>query len=779
MFPEENIPNVEKNDMKYGQQVAQFIAKDWFTGRYSSRNTWMAEMRKYARGEQDMDYYKKKLCGEKLQRYADYTGVDFKKQLKVLPKFLNILANGLDNDLFQPRVFAIDPTAMDNKKKVRDERMGMVMAKNSGVLDMLAQVNPEFQFDPNMIEDDVEEVDLNMSLFYKEPIEKAEELLINSVLHDNKYSRVKKRLRKDLVEVGLMCSKVWTHPVNGIQVNYVQPEDAINGFTTDPFFGDCKYFGEVKTMNLADVLEYSDVEITHEELRKISGTNFFKGNELALDSKIDVCFFAFQSHNEKVYKKKKYSKDGRKSFKMIDRTADGFDGHKYGESERVVDIYTVWYQGIMLIGGNNKVISYEKVQDMAEYKGKIIPPFVFIAPEMDEKGRLHSLVERTIDTVKDLQFVEIKIQQLVSELRPNAIDINLDLMIENASSPKVKMSVEEQTALFLLKGIRYSKSQTADGDPIYAKSIREEAPAPNQSLERLANEAARLLDKLRNDLGYNEFTDGSTPHPKTLVKVSEMARLSSNQATKHYVDAVIDFDIMVWECITSRLNDIFKYSVVKEKYIAMIGEDDISVLEEVKDRSIHYFGVFVETVPTQEDIMVFNEHLSMAINEGTLDLEDVSILRRVQDPRMRELLFRVRRKKYIKEKEEKDMNKIMANADANSESSQRAEAFKQETAQIQAQLKLQSMEAESFYSLRKIEAQTTSQLMIDKQDFEGRQILEQMQTEQLLLREEYRKNRDEEIKLKGLNQSATNQSKLIDQKKYGTTPEFNFIPYQT
>lgn len=772
-FPNENISNTEKDDYKFGQKVGEVIASQWFAdNRFTKRNKWIDKMRAFARGEHDMEYQMKLLCG-KFQTHSDYAGVDFKRKLKVLPKFMNLLINNLDNDVFSPKVYALDPTALEKKKKVRKTKLGLMMAKNVGALDEMQRINPSFEFDPDNIEDDMEEIDLNMNLFYKEPIEKSEELFIKAVLLDNHYSRIRKRAIKDGVTTGFMGLKLWTHPRDGIQISYVNSRNAVWDKTTDPYFQDCKYMGEVVEMNIDDALELSEIDLTVEEIKKLKSANPLEEN------KVKVCYFAFKTTNEKIYKKKHFTKDGRKIFKMIDKTKEGFKPGEHSTSERIVDEYQVWYHGIMIVGGINKVISYNKVQNMAEYKGKVLPPFIFHAPEMDEDGKLHSMVERTTNIIESLQFVEIKIQQLTSELRPNVIDINLDSMIENASNPKVKMSVEEQTALFLLKGVRYSKSVDEDGNPIYQKSIREEAPAANHSLERLGNEAARLLNQLRNVLGYNEFTDGSTPHPKSLNKVAEMARLSSNLSIKHYVDAVIELDVMVWENITSRLNDIFKYSDVKKKYISMIGDDDIKQLNELKDRSIHYFGVFAEPVPKQEEISNFNEMVSLAYKEGTLGLEDVSVLERIKDIRVAEMLFRIRRKKYIKSKEKQDMMKIMANADANAKSSEKAESFKQQTALLKSKLEQEKLAAENFYKLRTIEAQTQSQLMIDSQDFEGRKILEQMETEQMIFKEKYRKDREEEIKMKGINLTAMNQAKLNEQKKYGIDPNFGFIPYDS
>ena len=776
-FPDENISNEKKDSFKFGKKVAEFIASEWFVGstnNYSKRNKWIDNMREYARGEHDMSYFKKLLCGD-LEEHSKFANVDFDKKIKVLPKFMNLLANNLNTDLFNPKVYAIDPTAMEKKKEVRAEKIGLMLAKKNETLELLKSLNPEIIAESQDVEDDLEEVDLNMSLFYKEPIEKAEELFIKAVLADNHYNRTKKRLTRDLVNTGFMGIRTWTNPTDGIKISYVDARDAVYGKTNDPYFSDCKYFGEVKRMSIADVLQYSQIDITRDDIEKMQSQFDYYKTDVLNDGKVDVCFFSFETYNEDIYKKKKYTKNGKEMFKLIKRKE--FEPHPESESEKVVDVYPVWYQGIMILGGKNKLIAYEKVQNQPEYKGKVLPPFVFIAPEMDEDGKLHSMVERTLDIVKSLQFVEIKIQQLTAELRPNVIDINLDMMIENASNPKVKMSVKEQTALFLFKGIRYSKSQTSEGDPIYSKSIREEAPAINNSLERLGNEAARLLNQLRNILGYNEFTDGSTPHPKTLNKVAEIARLSSNLAIKHYIDASLEFDVMLWENITSRMNDLFKYSDVKHKYISMIGQDDIDQLETLKKRSSHYFGVFPEAVPSEEEVMQLNEHLNIALQEGTIDLEDISVLRRIKDIRTAELLFRVKRKKYIKQKEEKDMQKINANADANASAAQQAEQYKQQTAMMISELKLKEMEAESFYVLRKIQAQTEGQLMVDAQSFNGKQMIENMNTEQMLLREKYKKDRDEDTKMKSLNLSAKNQAKLNDQKKYGTNPVFDFVPY--
>lgn len=781
LFPDELVSNKEKDDYNFGKKFADAIYAEWFeTNNYVDRSRWIDRMRAFGRGEHDMSYFKSRLCGEDLQYYEEYFNVDFDRQLKILPKFLNILESKLNDSIFEPKAYAIDPTSIEKKKKAKDLKMGMMFAKKTGMLDAAMNIAPEVANISEDIEDSLEEVEVNMALHYKEPLEKAEELLIKTVFKDTRFRETKQRCMRDLIRLGMSAARVWTDEARGIQVKYTDPAYFVHGRTSDPYFRDCKYFAEIKKMTVSELKKISKIELTDEMIYSALKAQYNEhsareyNKNLLEDYEVEVMFFTFETFHDKIYKKKYYKE--KDVYKLIDKTDTGYDPKHQNASPKITDSYTVWYEGAMLLCKDNPIISYSLVENMAEYDDHILPPYVVVAPEIDEYGRLHSILERAIDPMIELQFVELKRQQLVSELRPSIVDINIDSLIENELNGD-KIPVKEQLAMFYGRSIRLNTTRDAENDPILARGIDETPLRQNSNLERLLNQYQFLLNQIRDVLGFNEFTDGSTPNPKTLVKVQEIARLTANESLKKYVDCALDFSLLVAENISSRLNDVFKYSKAKEKYIRMVGKDDISVIEKLdKERPARVFGVMMDYVPTHEEFLEFQNQLTMARQEGTLDIEDISILQDIENIRIAKALFRIKRRKYKEEKREDSIFNMEYNAKMNAQSAQMSEEAKRETEMLKHQLKLEAMNAELYIYLEKQKALTAGQIAVDNNDFKGRIELEYVDAQAKLHKDMAKKEKDEETRLKAIDKSAINQSKLITQRKTGVPP-LDFRPF--
>ena len=106
-----------------------------------------------------------------------------------------------------------------------------------------------------------------MQLNYKPGIEIAEEEAINTILEDNHFIDIKKRVDYDLTVLGLGVVKHEFLPGNGVTVSYVDPANVVYSYTEDPYFKDCFYWGEIKTVPLTELIKI-DPSLTTEDLKK-------------------------------------------------------------------------------------------------------------------------------------------------------------------------------------------------------------------------------------------------------------------------------------------------------------------------------------------------------------------------------------------------------------------------------------------------------------------------------------------------------------------------------
>ena len=184
-FPSQFASDEEKASLEYGLKIGQAIQYEWFrrdgnNGRYYDRYRNFHKLRLYARGEQSVAKYKKELAvdGDLSYLNLDWTPVP------ILPKFVDIVVNGMSSRPFTVKAEAQDAMSADEKNAYQE----MVKA------DMIAQpvlqkIKDEFgidtfNVDPEQIPANDDELNIHLQLNYKPAIEIAEETAINTILED-------------------------------------------------------------------------------------------------------------------------------------------------------------------------------------------------------------------------------------------------------------------------------------------------------------------------------------------------------------------------------------------------------------------------------------------------------------------------------------------------------------------------------------------------------------------------------------------------------------------
>ena len=255
-FPSQVVPDAEKQTMEYGYAVGRAIEGEWFSGdrggmgnRY--QNSWLNfhRLRLYARGEQPVQKYKDELA---VNGDLSYLNLDW-KPVPIIPKFVDIIVNGMSQRVFDIKAFAQDPESLKQRTKYADAIMRDMYAKEMIQATKEATGLDFFNSaDPNNIPETQEDLDLHMQLSYKQSIEIAEEEAIDNVLQANKYELVKRRVIEDLTVIGIGATKTTFNLANGIDIDYVDPANLVYSYTDDPNFEDIYYVGEVKSMSLVE-----------------------------------------------------------------------------------------------------------------------------------------------------------------------------------------------------------------------------------------------------------------------------------------------------------------------------------------------------------------------------------------------------------------------------------------------------------------------------------------------------------------------------------------------
>jgi len=99
---------------------------------------------------------------------------------------------------------------------------------------------------------------------------------------------------------------------------------------------------------------------------------------------------------------------------------------------------------------------------------------------------------------------------------------------------------------------------------------------------------------------------------------------------------------------------------------------NVATLNEIKDLSLHDFGIFLELEPDDEIKAQLEQNIQVALQTGGIDLEDAIDIRQIKNLQLaNEMLKNRRKKKQIAEQKAQQEN-MQAQANANAEASERA-----------------------------------------------------------------------------------------------------------
>lgn len=782
IFPSQFVSDSVKETDEYGLQIGQAIQYEWFrrdgsTCRFYSQWRDFHRLRLYARGEQHVQKYKNELA---IDGDLSYLNLDW-TPVPILPKFVDIVVNGMSDRLFKVKAYAQDAMSQAKRNKYQDMIEGQMAAK-----DILLTIqentgaNP-FVMDPNELPENDEEMSLFMQLNYKPAIEIAEEEAINTLLEENHYHDTRKRLDYDLTVLGIAVAKHEFLPGSGVQVSYVDPANVVYSYTEDPYFRDCFYWGEIKTLPMTELLKI-DPTLTNEDLDKISQYSqswydYFNVAQFYDDSIFsrDTCtllYFNYKTTKKMVYKKKILEGGGSRMIEKDDTFNPPVEMMEDGKFEKLEKTIDVWYEGIMVMG-TNILLKWQLAENMVRPKSAsqhAIPNYVACAPRM-YKGVIESLVRRMIPFADLIQITHLKLQQVISRVVPDGVFIDADGLNEVDLGTGAAYNPEDALRLYFQTGSVIGRSYTQEGDfnnarvPITQLTSNSGA----SKTQMLIANYNHYMDMLRAVTGLNEARDGSTPNPHSLVGVQKLAALNSNTATRHILESGLHIYKSISEALTYRIADILQYADFKDDFANKIGKYNVSILNDIKDLYIYDFGIFIEIAPDEEQKAQLEANIQMALSRGDINLEDAIDIREIKNIKLANQLLKVKRVKKQEREEKMQM---------------------QQQAMI-SQQQLKSQELAGQVALQKIEAETQSKMQIKQAEvaFEIQRIQQEAELKRMLMAEEFRYNlqlhgmreqivneretEKEKAKEKRISLQNSQQSKLINQRK-NNLPPMNF-----
>ncbi len=776
-FPDQVVPDEVKDSLDYGRQVGRAIEGDWFSGtrsgvsgRYNTNYNNFRNLRLYARGEQSVQKYKDELA---INGDLSYLNLDW-KPVPIIPKFVDIVVNGMDGKLYDIKAYAQDPESLKKRTRyaetiLRDINSQKLIQKIKEVsgMDLHSTANPED------LPQNQEELDLHMQLTYKQSIEIAEEEAINNTLAFNKYDLTRRRTAEDLVVLGIGAVKTSFNLSEGVTVEYVDPADLVYSYTDDPNFQDIWYVGEVKYVSLNE-LKKEFPGLTDEEMETIqqypgSKSYNYQFNGRQDNNSIAVLYFEYKTYQDQVFKIKETATGLEKTLEK----PDTFNPPKNDKFDRVSRSIEVLYHGAKILG-HDMMLRWGVAKNMVRPEANVVKvnmSYNICAPKM-YKGRIESLVGRMTGFADMIQLTHLKLQQVLSRLVPDGVYLDVDGLAEVDLGNGTNYNPAEALNMYFQTGSILGRSMTQDGNMNPGKvPIQElQSSSGGSKMQSLIQTYQYYLQMMRDVTGLNEARDGSQPNKDSLVGLQKLAAANSNTATKHIVQASLYLSARTCENISLRISDALEFPLTKEALKNSISSYNVGTLEDMYSLNLFEFGIYLDLVPDEEEKAQLENNIQAALKTNTIHLEDAVEIRDIKNLKLANQFLKLKRKQKAAEDQKAQQANIQAQANANAEASERSAAAEMQKQQALAETTLQIAQGKSNFEINKMQQEYDMKKQMMEMQFLFDKELKQMEVDKLSSKEKMIEDRkDDRTRLEG-----TQQSEMIQQRNLDLPPiDFN------
>jgi len=769
-FPSQVVPEAEKKTLEYGLAVGQAIEYEWFRGGRLNSGKWnqgytnFNRLRLYARGEQPVQKYKDELS---INGDLSYLNLDW-KPVPIIPKFLNIVVNGIASKEYEINAYAQDPFSQQQRTDYAEGLMQDMLVREQALkLQEATGMNFLLNKESEIPESD-EELEIHMQLNYKQSMEIAQEEVIDNVLAFNKYQLTKKRLVEDIVTIGIGAVKTSFNKSEGVVVDYVDPANLVYSYSNDPNFEDLWYVGEIKSLTIPEIKKQFP-HLTDKELEtmvRYPGRQGYIANPNYDNDLVQLLYFEYKTYVDQVFKIKRTDQGLEKTLQK----EDFFNPPPSDNFDRVSRSIEVLYSGVKVMGVP-QMLEWKLAKNMTRPNSdltKVNMNYVVCAPQMYQ-GRINSLVGRMTSFADMIQLTSLKLQQVIARMVPDGVFVDVDGLAEVDLGNGTNYNPQEALNMYFQTGSIVGRSLTQDGDPNRGKvPIQElQSSSANGKIQSLINTYQYYLQMIRDVTGLNEARDGSLPDKDALVGLQKMAANASNIATKHILDASLYLTLRACENISLRIADVLEFPLTNNALKSSIGRFNTASLDEAKDLHLYDFGLYLNLEPDDEEKAMIEQNIQMALQQNQIYLEDAIDIREIKNISLANQVLKYRRIKKQKEDQAAQTAQIQAQAQANAQAAEAAAMSEVQKNEAMTQSKVQIEQAKSQFEIERmqIEAQLKTQLLAEEFQYDLQ--LAQMESARISQKEaDIEDRKDKRTKLQ-----ATQQSAMINQRQNNGLPQ--------
>ena len=694
-YPDHFIPNSKKNKEWITQYIktaydesSRLYANSFFRARDKFH-----QIKNYVNGRQEISKYRKIIDPAGLKDSdKSWLNIDW-NILPIVPKFRRMAIEILRKMEYDLQAEIVDPLANEDREKyykqkranitMRDALQSQGMQDKIGILGMA----PE---DPA----DFDELEMHMNdggyrHQYAIEMEMALDLVMN---HHNNWEKISDQIDEDLYDYGFAVVKEEDDRNNIIKLRNCDGKEIVIGYSKKDDFSDARHIGELRQMTIHKILEEAEGELdSHiEELKDLAQNQVGRyGNPTEFDDsnfreyRIGVLDMEFISTNKLEFEQRT-NKSGNEVVGRAPKKKR--KKNKYSSAN-----YEVIYQGKWIVGTD---LSYkcklkENMKRRKNNLGQTSFSYHVIAPSLYNM-QTYSLAEQTIAIADQIQIAWYKLQNMIARSRPDGIIFEITAL-ENVPLGKggKKLKPLEVMDLMYQRGDLVVRAVDDQGNPLPYKPAE---PLINDNIgkaQHYFNLIDSLMQKLRDLLGFNEVTDGSSLDPKKLVGISKLQAQATNNSLAFLTRGKKQLTQNLANDLTLRIHDKLEKGGEIKGYVQALGKTTAQFFKASKNLTRYNFGMRIVDRPSAEDQLRLQSRIDEAMKNKEITIADAIFVENIPNIKLAEKMLAHRVKKNQQRIQMEQERLVQLNGEQQQKSAAFAENEKRKT---QAELHAQTME---------------------------------------------------------------------------------------
>lgn len=657
------------SDQELGEKMAkvafQIVNDDFF----ADRNRLIKENIELSQGTQSMKEYMSYLGIDGKQAYVN---LDWSPPM-IAPKFMEVLMGNFMKRFEKPRCTSVDPVSIKKKKIARDlAEFRMLEPELSKEAEAAIGKYPtRDSFEPKSYD----ELDLFFNIDYRTPEEVLMERGVSNVLHENDWKDKKRVLLSHIRDAGYGVTYTRAKQNGQIVIEVIHPADFFSSFSEKNDFGDAFLMGHKEQMKIYQVRERFP-ELTEEEVFDMakkskdceSPSSMRFRSEYNDNSKrpyddygVIVLFFEVRTVRPTYFVERK-TDNGRTYISKKQSKP-----HQLGEDKSLIkkDMEVI-YQGVF-VEGARKLVHFKLLDRMIKPSNpkELSKAYSSYSVHMPNNVNMKniSLIQRIRPSIRMMTLVHMKLQQLIARMRPSGVAVDV------ANLKEVDLGQGE------VKPLELQRVYDQTGNVFYS-SVDEDGERKNMPISELANagSVAQIktlietynfyLNKIRDEIGINEYREGSSVNPKLGLGVLQQQIKESNNATDFIYDAYIDLAEQTIKKVGILLHDSVVYG--GKAYREYFAEANVGGT---------YFDMKMELLPDDVEKAYIEQMIQTSLSNNLIDFADAFKIRRIDNVKLQEIYL----DRAKKEKEQKDRQFAKENSEMNAQIQERSAAAKAES----------------------------------------------------------------------------------------------------